>query len=178
VDSSDTDGPQYQYFGYATDFRVLDYNASLDWRMDSGMHVLGTLSYVTNIAYDRSDIEDHVPVNNYSACAADDDDCEYHFDGGHRAWKLRLTVGHPQLAKRADWNLTASYRYLESDAVPDAWTDSDFNLGGTNGQGFDIGGAFGVTDNSSVALRWLSGKEVSSSPLSTEVIFVDFNVRF
>lgn len=178
VDASDTDGPQYQYFGYATDFRVLDFNTSLDWTLDNGTHVTGTLSFVTNLAFDRSDIEDHVPVNNYSVCDADDDDCEYHFDGGHRAWQARLLVGSPQILLRGQWNATAAYRYVETDAVPDAYTDSDFNLGGTNGQGFVIGGTWGLTDNSALAVRWLSGKEVSSSPLSTEVIFVDFNVRF
>ena len=46
----------------------------------------------------------------------------------------------PALEKFGDWQAAVGYRYVESDAVVDGFTDSDFGGGGTNVQGFTIGG--------------------------------------
>jgi hypothetical protein len=67
---------------------------------------------------------------------------------------------------------------LERDAVLDAFTDSDFNLGGTNAKGFVLGGSYGVEKNAWLTARWFSANEIDGPPLSIDTLFLDLNVRF
>ena len=76
------------------------------------------------------------------------------------------------------WNVSAFYKYLESDAVVDAFTDSDFHLGGTNAKGYIFGGSYGVAHNVDLTAHWLSASEVSGPPYTVDVILLDLNGRF
>lgn len=179
VDSDDPNGPQYQYFGYATPFRVLDATAQLDTALSGPLHLVATLHYAANLAYDRDEILARVPVNNYAACdLTANPDCDNAFEGGSDAWLFKVLVGYPSIATAGEWNLAGGLRRLESDAVPDGFTDSDFGLGGTNAQGFFFGGAYGFAPNTSLSARWISSKEVSGPPLAVELLQLDLNVRF
>ena len=89
-----------------------------------------------------------------------------------------MTVGYPQINDRWEWNLSAAYKYIESDAVLDAFTDSDFHLGGTNAKGYILGGNLGVAHNIWLTGRWLSASEISGPPYTVNVVQVDLNARF
>ena len=60
------------------------------------------------------------------------------------------------MAKAAAWRVSLGYRYLERDAVLDAFTDSDFRLGGTDVQGFIVGGEYALTPRVLLRARYLS----------------------
>ena len=60
----------------------------------------------------------------------------------------------------------------------DAFTDSDFHLGGTNAEGFFVGGAYGLYKNTWLAARWMSADEISGLPLSIDVFQLDLNATF
>ena len=60
----------------------------------------------------------------------------------------------------------------------DAFTDSDFHLGGTNAKGYTLHGSIGLGRNTSLQLRWLSATEVSGPPLAVDVIHVDLSAKF
>jgi hypothetical protein len=79
---------------------------------------------------------------------------------------------------RNDWQLSLAYRYLEKDAVLDAYTDSDFHLGGTNNKGFILGAQYGLGKNAWLSARWLSSNEISGLPLAVDVVQVFFNAKF
>ena len=65
-----------------------------------------------------------------------------------------------------------------SDAVVDAFNDSDFRLGGTNAKGYVVGGGVGVAHNVNLVARWLSATEVTGPPYSFDIVMVDLNAQF
>ncbi len=88
------------------------------------------------------------------------------------------TFGNPQPRRRWEWNVSLGYKYLEPDAVPDAYTDSDFHLGGTNARGYVVSGSLGLFNNTWVTARWLSASQVFGPPLAIDVIQLDLNAGF
>jgi Putative porin len=107
--------------------------------------------------------------------------------GGRKdAYYLKASFGMPDVRQFAHWQVSASYRRVGSDAVLDAFTDSDLGLGGTNIQGFTIGAIFGLDSNTTIGVRYLSGKSLSTTlnEANPEATFkvnglqVDLNVKF
>lgn len=99
---------------------------------------------------------------------------------------LRATVGSAQVRNRDDWQLSLGYTWLGSDAVPDAFVGSDLALGGTNVKGLTGGVTYGIARDTTVGLRLLAGRTISSPTVqpalkdrySVFTIQADFNVRF
>ena len=73
----------------------------------------------------------------------------------------RVTVGYPQLKQLWDWNAYVAYKYLESDATVDAFTDPDFGLGGTNLKGYILGFNLGLGQNVWTSVKWLSANAIA-----------------
>jgi hypothetical protein len=84
----------------------------------------------------------------------------------------------PDMLLKNDWQVSVAYRYLEADAVLDAFTDSDFHLGGTNNKGFILGAQYGLSKNTWLSARWLSSNEIRGLPLSIDVFQLYFNAKF
>lgn len=175
-----------QYFGIASAFRVLDVSAFADYAFNDTIKLNLTGHYARNLAYNAGDIlaRGYNPaqkasqiINNVESCAAGKIgvDC---FKSGGTAWLVRATLGNPQIVKFGDWQITGSYRYIEPDALLDAFTDQDFHLGGTNAKGWTLGGSYGLFRNTSLGVRWLSGQEVFGPPLKIDVLQADLNVHF
>ncbi|WP_242111813.1 putative porin [Luteimonas aquatica] len=162
--------PQLQYYGYASKFGVANLHAALAIDAFDPVRILIEGDVVKNTRYDANRIRALGAVNNLGT--------DNRYDGGDMGYFLNLTVGQGRIAKAGDWNASVGYRYLESDAVPDAFTDSDFHLGGTNAQGFILGGAYGLARNTWLGLRWLSAKEISGPPYATDVLQIDLNAEF
>jgi hypothetical protein len=76
------------------------------------------------------------------------------------------------------WRAFLGYRYLQRDAVIDAFTDSDFRLGGTDVEGFFVGGEFAFSPRVSLLARYLSGDEIDGLPFGVDVWQLDLNTRF
>ena len=93
-------------------------------------------------------------------------------------YQVRMAFGNSEVARFGDWQVFAGYKHLERDAVPDAFTDSDFRLGGTDAKGYVFGGSFGLGKNTSIGLRVLSADSITGPPLGIDVVQVDLNVRF
>ncbi|OYU92412.1 MAG: hypothetical protein CFE45_23405, partial [Burkholderiales bacterium PBB5] len=99
---------------------------------------------------------------------------------------LRATVGAAQVRNAGQWQLSLGYRWLGSDAVPDAFVDSDLGLGGTNVRGVVASVQYGLARDTNIAARVLSGRTISSPTLSptakdsfaVDSLQVDLNVRF
>ena len=98
--------------------------------------------------------------------------------GGKNGYRGELIVGAIDPLKRGEWRANAGYRYLQSDAVLDAFTDSDFHLGGTNSKGYFIGGSYAVRNGLVLGARWLSANEISGPPLAIDVLQIDIEARF
>jgi hypothetical protein len=150
-------------FALAPRYRELNVTTALDLARFDPVHIVLTGDYVKNLGFDRSEILSRTGLD---------------IAPETRGYAGRLLVGMPQLRQRGDWQTFVGYKYLERDAVLDAYTDSDFHLGGTNAKGYLVGGAYGLARNAWLTLRWLSSNEISGPPLSIDVLQLDFNARF
>jgi hypothetical protein len=164
-------GNNYQYYGLATPFRELAYTQKIDFSRFDPFHMSLEGEFVKNVAYDENRINHYGAQNNLG-------DNSTKVDGGDTGWLLKFTVGCPTIEQRWDWQTFVGYRYLETDAVVDAFTDSDFGLGGTNLKGFFVGGKLGLSKNVQAGVRWMSANNVSASPLSSDIIQVDLSAKF
>ncbi|MES2920318.1 MAG: putative porin [Verrucomicrobiota bacterium] len=165
---------QYQYYGLASEFRNLTITGRLDYDHFDPVR-LSLLGEVTkNIAFDSSAINKKA-VNNRGPSAGNNPGA---FEGGDTAWNLTFQVGKPAMEKFGDWQANFGYRYVESDAVVDGFTDSDFGGGGTNVQGYTLGGFMALSPAVRLGLRWMSSDEVAGPPLSTDVLQIDLNAKF
>ena len=84
----------------------------------------------------------------------------------------------PHPATRGDWNVTAGYRYIQPDAVIDAFNDHDFHQGGTNAKGYYILVNYFFANNAWLSGRWFSANEVYGPPLAIDVMQLDLNAAF
>jgi hypothetical protein len=166
---------QYQYYGLATPFEDIALTTKVDYDGFEPFRVSFVGEYIKNIAFDSSAI-DKIAVNNRgpSAGAGKPGD----FDGGDTAWFANFVLGNPILEKRWDWQAGFGYRYVESDAVVDAFTDSNFGGGGTNVQGFTLGANVAITPNTRWGIRWMSADEIAGPPLSSDILQIDLNAKF
>jgi len=176
VNTGQTNPPQFQYYGLASKFHELNLTARLDYAAADPVHVILDLDFVKNLGFDRAAIAAKSPVNNQGPSL--DGTHPGPWDGGDSAFQTKLTFGYPTLRERWNWNLNVGYKYIESDSVVDAFTDSDFHLGGTNAKGYFVGGGIGIAKDIDLSARWLSAREVTGSPYSVDVIQVDLNGRF
>jgi hypothetical protein len=166
---------QFQYFGLASDFQDLVVTAQVDLAHFNPIHVIFDGEYVENFAFNRGRIADNGVVNNFGPGLGTIHDS---FDGGNIGWLARLTVGHTELAKFGDWNANAGYKYLESDAVVDAFVDSDFGLGGTNLKGYFVGGNFALNSKVSTTVRAMSANSIAGPTYDVDIVQADLNAKF
>jgi len=168
--------PQFQYYGLASKFHELNLTARLDYAATDPIHLIFDADFVKNLGFDRTSINTRNPVNNQGASTTAGQPGPW--NGGDSGYLARLTVGYPILRERWNWNFNVGYKYLESDAVLDAFTDSDFHLGGTNAKGYFVGGGLSIAKDIDLSARWLSAREITGAPYSVDVIQVDLNGRF
>ena len=67
---------------------------------------------------------------------------------------------------------------VESDAVIDGFTDSDFGAGGTNLKGYTVGGALALGPRVWLGLRWMSAEEIAGPTYKSDVLLFDINGKF
>jgi hypothetical protein len=161
-------------FGLASQYKLLNITASWDLARFAPTHVIITADYVKNLGWDRGDIIDRTGGVVYNATDPGDDP----FDSRTTGYQLLLTVGWPEVRKARDWQLFGGWKHLERDAVLDAFTDSDFHLGGTNAEGWILGGSYGLMEDTWLTGRWLSADEIDGAPYGVDVLQIDLNARF
>jgi len=159
-------------YGLASDFRVLNLTAVLDLPTLAGLPLTITADALTNLAFNRQ------ALSNRSGVTLT--------DGKDSGYLAKIALGHHAVKRKGDWNASLAYRYLGSDATLDAFTNSDFGLGGTNNQGFIVGGNYAIFDNTVLSARWMSSNQIDSyapglnppTKLSVDTLQFDLAVRF
>lgn len=147
----------------AADYQLLNLTAMADLNVNDPVHIILTGDYVKNMGFNRSEI-----------LARTGQDVQPQTTG----YMARVAVGMPTMLLKNDWQVFLAYRHLEADAVLDAFTDSDFHLGGTNNKGFILGGQYGLDKNTWLSARWLSSNQISGLPLAIDVFQFDLNAKF
>ena len=155
-------------FALASDYRLIDLTASFNLANFAPYHVTFTTDVVKNIGFDKDEITRRTGGLTYL----------YPISDRTLGVLAGVQVGWPEVNRRGLWQVAFDYRYLQRDAVLDAFTESDFHLGGTDTQGYRISGLYGLTTNLWLRARWLSATEIDGPPLSINSLQVDLNARF
>jgi hypothetical protein len=137
-------------FAHAADYQLMDVFAEYDIANFAPVHVILTLDYVKNLGFDKSEVADRLG---------------FEVDGRTTGYQGKVAVGWPTISKARDWQVAFIYRYLESDAVPGEFTDSDFHGGGTDAKGYTLKFDYGIATNTWLTLRWLSSNEIDGDAI-------------
>lgn len=155
--------PNTALWALASDYKVLNLSAAVDYQLYNPVHLVVTADYVRNLGFNQNQIRVRTGQT---------------LDRQDAGYMLRATLGSPEILLNGDWQLSLAYRHLEADALLDAFTDSDFHLGGTNNKGFILGAQYGLSRNTWLTARWLSSREITGLPLSINTLQVNFNAKF
>lgn len=158
-------------WGLASDYKLINLTAMADFSQFDPIHVILSGDVVKNVGYNASDV---------ASKAIDPLTLTTNPDYAKRTlgWQTQVTVGKPAMALPGDWQAFFGYRYVQRDAVLDAFTDSDFNLGGTNAKGYFLGGSYGLDRNTWLTARWLSANSIDGLPFGVDTLQVDLNAKF
>ena len=151
-------------YGLASDYQLINLTAMADLAHFDPVHVILSADVVKNVGYKAADVNSLLTTAQTAKTLG---------------WQAKLTLGKPDVTLPGDWQFSLGYRYLQRDAVLDAFTDSDFNLGGTNSKGYTLGATYGLDRNTWLTAKWLSANEIDG-PLKfgVDVVQVDLNAKF
>jgi len=150
-------------FALAADYRLANVNFSLDLPFLARQRLLLSGEIVRNVGYSATRIlartGSHVAprINGYD---------------------MALTIGSASLRAARAWRAGIGYRYLQRDAVLDAFTDSDFHLGGTDAKGYTATFDLGLSRNAWLRARLMSATEIDGPPLAIDVYQLDLTGSF
>ncbi|HTU66640.1 MAG TPA: putative porin [Steroidobacteraceae bacterium] len=147
----------------AGEYRLVDVTANLDFPIGTAHRLSLNADVVENIGFDKADV--------FARSALD-------VEERTRGYQGELAFGSARFNERHAWRASIAYRYLEQDAVLDAFTDSDFRLGGTDVKGFIIGLDFAFSPRAYTRLRYLSGNEIDGLPFGVDMLQLDMNATF
>ncbi|MFN7641984.1 MAG: putative porin [Burkholderiales bacterium] len=150
-------------WGLASQFDVEQIHAALDFIVADPVTVALTSDVFRNRGFDRTEIISRTGFD---------------ITEGTRGWLHRLTVGSPAIRARNDWQFGLGWRHVEKDATLDAFTDPEFMLGGTNIKGWNAQLTYGLDRNTSIAARYLSGRQIEGPPYALDILQIDLNMRF
>lgn len=165
--------PGRPLYGLAAEFREVDLIASLDIGAFGANHVILTAHYVKNLGFDLQEVRNRI-IDSPNTEPFPLDEIGEDATG----YSVKLTVGAPKLQNRGEWQTSWTYRYLGRDAVVDAYTDSDFHLGGTDAKGWILGASYAMANNTWISLRYLTSDAIKGAPFSVDTWQLDFNARF
>jgi hypothetical protein len=155
--------PTKPLVGLASDFHLVNLTGSLDVPLILNKHVLLTGDFVRNVGFKRAAVSARVGADVAPKTTG---------------WQLRAGFGDADVNRLGNWQVFSAYKHVERDAVLDAFTDSDFRLGGTDAKGYTVGGSLGLGKDTAATMRLMSADSISGAPLSVDVLQLDLAVRF
>lgn len=168
-------------WGLASKFRPINLTAAMLVKSFDPMQLTLSLDWVKNSAFDIDDIAQRAGDPRVRDVLAKT-----------TGLQARVQFGDAQLSERGRWQGFAAMRKFERDAWIDGLTDTTWHTGGTNYQGWTLGGHYAFDRRSSLGLRWTSTRNLddqvftdtfpqgtlSGAPLKIDVLQVELNTRF
>jgi len=161
--SNPTGAQDVNLFGLAAEYQEINLSMVYDIASLAPVHVILTGDFVKNIGYDSRNVSANTGVAQANKT-----------DG----YSLGVSVGWPTVLQKGNWNIGLNYRHLDRDAVVDAFTDSDFHLGGTDSKGYKLALRYGVEENTWIQLRVISTNEIDDAPFGVLTVLADINTKF
>lgn len=162
-DISNTTDRTVNLYALAADFKIVDVTAMADWRVFSGYSINLVGEALQNIGYKTADVS--ARIGDYTA-------------RHNRGYRADLGFGTFVPGPWGGWRAAIGYRYLERDAVVDAFNDQDFHLGGTDAKGYTITLDYTVNPRVWFRARYLSANAIDGPPLGIDVWQLDLNTQF
>jgi hypothetical protein len=155
--------PTTNLFALASKFRLANLNAT--YTLGVGRYVLKvTADAVRNFGFHEAQVEANTG---------------FYVTPGTTGYQGEVSFGDPTVLIPGNWRALIGYRYLQSDAVIDGYTDSDFHyFGGTNARGYYFVGDYGVANHVWLRLRYLSANEVDGPRFGVDTLQFDVSTRF
>lgn len=169
-------------FGLASDFNIVNVNMNYDLALFAPYHIIVGADYAKNVGFDKQAVNKLNPANNLSQVVLDKNGNPVgpapQVSDQTNAWQVRIDVGWPKVDRYGEWSVFGLYKYIEQDAVLDAFSDSDFHLGGSNAKGWVIGGNYGLMKNVWFTGRWLSTDVINGPKYAIDTLQLDLNAKF
>ena len=162
-DISNTTDPTVNLWALAAQYRTVDVIGIADFRVYPRYSVMLTAEALRNVGYNTAQV---------SALAGAYTPPRTH---GYRG---DLSFGSVAIDHFAAWRGSVGYRYLQRDAVLDAFNDEDFHLGGTDTRGYTVLFDFGFTRNVWLRAKYMAATAIDGPPLEIDVVQLDVNTQF
>lgn len=161
ISNNPTD-PTLNLFALAADYHEADLAAGVDIPI-AGYKLSITGDYVNNLGYNQANVFARTGLSVPKRGVG---------------YLGEVAFGSKSTGPAGSWRASLQYRYLQRDAVVDAFDDQDFHLGGTDAKGYVVRGDWWFLNRTSLSLRYFSANEIDGPPLGIDVIFVDINASF
>jgi hypothetical protein len=162
-DISNTTDPTVNLFALASNYRIVDLIALGDLDVFSKYSMGFTLEALKNVGFNTADVE--ARTGSY-------------VEPRTRGYRADIRFGSRTPAQFATWRAAIGYRYLERDAVLDAFNDEDFHLGGTDAKGYTFQFDFWCNPRVWFRLKYMTANEIDGPPLGIDVLQLDVNAQF
>lgn len=161
-DISNSSDPTVNLFALAAKYRLVNLNAA--YQLPVGPYMLGvTADAVRNLGYNTASVSSNVGA--YVAART-------------KGYQAEVSFGHPSVLVAGAWRGVIGYRYLQRDAVIDAYTDSDFHFGGTDATGYYLTADYGLASRVWARLRYMSSNAIDGPTAGIDTVQLDLNTRF
>jgi hypothetical protein len=137
-----------------------------------------TGDFVRNLAYDPGRILAAAAANPGVQPVTNFNTTNNAYQSGPNAFNIRAMIGHLRPTFRGDWNVQFGYKYIEPDAVIDAFNSNDFDMGGTNAKGYYFMASYYFAKSTWIDGRYFSATEVFGPPLAIDVLQLELQTRF
>jgi hypothetical protein len=162
-DISNSTNPNVNLFALAADYRIVDLLAVADLHTFSRYGVSLTTEAVRNVGYNAADIL--ARTGTYVAPRIN-------------GYEVDLGFGRLPFGGAGTWRASAGYRYLQRDAVLDAFNDEDFHLGGTDTKGYLLNVDYAFNTHVWARFKYMSANAIDGPPLAIDVLQLDLNAQF
>jgi len=162
-DISNSVNPNVNLFALAANYRIVDLIAIADWHAFSSYGVSVSANAVKNIGFNANDVL--LRTGSYVA-------------GRTAGYEATVGFGSFRFGAPYTWRASAGYRYLQRDAVVDAFNDEDFHLGGTDAKGYTLTFDYSVNPRVWARLKYMSATAIDGPPLLIDVLQLDLNGQF
>jgi hypothetical protein len=161
-DIANSSDPTVNLLALASKFRLVNVNATYVLPVQQYTMAI-TADAVRNFGYNAAEVSAN--VGSYVAPRT-------------KGYQAQVSFGDPTVLVAGAWRGTIGYRYLQRDAVIDAYTDSDFHFGGADAAGYYVTADYGLAQRVWMRLRYLSSNAIDGPTLGIDTLQIDLNTRF
>jgi hypothetical protein len=162
-DISNSTDPSVNLFALAANYRIVDLIALADLHLLPRYSLSVTLEALRNYGFNTAQV-----MANYGS----------YVEPRTKGYRADVGFGSSTPPDWGTWRASIGYRYVQRDAVLDAFNDEDFHLGGTDAKGYTVVFDFSFNPRVWARLKYMSANEIDQPRLGIDVLQLDMNAKF